>query len=87
MQKIRLDSREPPARRAQCQHSQARYTMQVSPLKWSSARYRSVLDQALQDTVSDELIHEASSAIEEGFQGSLARCPSQTLSCKTGIKM
>ena len=47
--------------------------LQVSPLKWSGAQYRSVLDQALQDTVSDELIHEASSAIEDGFQGSLVR--------------
>ena len=67
-----------------CSRSQlrrpARYEtlpVQVSPLKWSADRNRGVLARALSGAVSDDAIREAAAAIEEGFQGTLARCDSQ----------
>ena len=56
--------------------------LQVSPLKWPAERNRAVLDRALTGEITDDAISDAAAAIEDGYQGTLARCvlcPAATL--------
>lgn len=47
--------------------------LKASPVRWSDKRCRKVLNSAVQDSVSDDMITAAHAAVQQGFEGSLAR--------------
>lgn len=47
--------------------------LQVEPVKWSQQKARVVLNEAIEGTVSDDLLAAAAEAVSHGYDGTLTR--------------